>query len=184
MIKKVEIKCAYCGKVSDKPTGAVNRAKSIGAPLYCNRVCAGLGRRSNKTIEQKKKEKAAYDKEFRYYHRDGIKERKAAAFKKDYAANPEKYRKERQRRYKAHLEYLQRPEYKAWKKNYDVKHLAKKDFGVYWESAILLKELEEHLLKIRPDGIKFQMGITNKTQKRKRLWQRVNKKQKSYLQPI
>lgn len=173
----VKIKCCQCGKSVKRYVGYVNRAKKDGLKMFCGKKCFGLSRRDGKTKEQKKAEKAKYDKEFRYYHREEIKQRKAAAFKKDYAANPEKYRKERRRRYKDHLKYIQTPEYKKWKKEYDVKYLAKKDFGIYWESAILLKELEDHLLKIRPDGIKFQMGITNKTQKRKRLWQR-NKKQK------
>lgn len=180
----VEIVCAFCGKVSKKYVGHVNRAKKEGLSVYCNRTCAGLGRRHNKTQEQKKKEKSDYDKNYRYYHREGIKERRKEYFKKDYAANPEKYRKERKRRYSEHLKYLQTPEYKKWKQYYDEKFRAKKDYGVFWECSILLKELEEWLVNNAPEGMHFQMGITNKTQKRKRLWQKTIKNQKNLQQQV
>ncbi len=178
----MKIKCAYCDKKSEKLAGHVNRANAIGAPIYCDRTCAGLGRRSGKTIEQKKKEKAEYDRQFRYYHRQKIKEKKALAFKIDYAANPEKYREQRKRRYPEHLKYLQSTEYKKWKSDYDEKFRAKKDYGIFWECSLLLKELDLWLLIHSPDGMHFQMGITNKTQKRKRLWQKTIKQRKSLQQ--
>ncbi len=173
----VKIKCPHCGKKVEKNVGYVNRAKKLGVPIFCSRV----SHRVNKTAKQKKEEKRLYDLQYREKNLEKLKEQKKQFFKIDYAANPEKYRKIRKKRYPKHLEYLRTPEYKEWKAEYDVKYLAKKYFGIYWESAIILKELEEHLLTIRPDGIKFQMGITNKTQKRKRLWQKL-KKQKNSLQ--
>lgn len=175
--------CGYCGCDFEMYVGHYNRAMKFGNKVYCSRFHSGLGRRDNKTLEQKKKEKAEYDKKFRYYHKEGIKEKKAAAFKKDYVANPEKYRRERQRRYPAHLKYLQRPEYKKYKHEYDQVFTAKKDYGLFWECSLLLKELEALLLNNSPDGMKFQMGITNKTQKRKRLWQKTIR-QKNSLQQV
>lgn len=179
----MKIICPQCGKEAEKDTGDVNRAKKLGLPIYCNRTCAGLARRCNRTDEEKKKIKSDYDKQRTDRHELWYLLWRGFEFRLDYEENPEKYRKERQRKYKKHLEYLRTDKYKAWKKEYDLKYLAKKDFGIYWESAILLKELENQLLKIRPDGIKFQMGITNKKQKRQRLWQKAQT-QKSYLQQI
>lgn len=181
----VKITCAYCGKKRKKYIGHVNRANSIGAPVYCNRTCAGLARRSDKTIEEKKKEKAEYDREYRRKNFEYVKERVAAYFKKDYVANPEKYRLQRKGQKQNHLRHISTPEYRKWKRDYDQKHLAKKDYGIFWECSILLKELEQWLLNNSPDGMHFQMGITNKTQIRKRLWQRTQKKQqKNFLQQI
>lgn len=159
--------CAYCGKEGDKFTSYVNRANKLGLKVYCNRECSGLGRRHNKTTEQKKVEKAEYDKQYRYYHKEGIKERKAAAFKKDYAANPEKYRKERQRRMSAHIEYCRKPEYREKKKAYDHDNHAKVKYGEFWECAQLLYELETY---IDNRFAKQQNNLINKSTKRKRLW--------------
>lgn len=175
------IKCSHCGKDAEKHTGHVNRVLQMGNKLYCDKTCAGLGRRVERTIEEKKRIKSEYDKQRTDRHELWFLLWRAFEFRVDYEENPEKYKKERQRKYKKHLEYLQTDKYKEWKRKYDIKYLAKKEYGIYWESAILLKELEEHLLKIRPDGIKFQMGIVNKKQKRQRLWQ-TQKKQINYLQ--
>lgn len=165
-------------------TGNYNRAMKANAKTYCGKACFYLDRKgTGKPAEQKKKEKAEYDRIYRASS-PTLKQRRAAWFKKDYEANPEKYRNVRQSRYAEHLKYIQSDKYKAWKSEYDKKYLAKKQFGVYWESALLLNELEEFLLNKRPDGIKFQMGITNKTQKRKRLWQRQKRQQKSSPQQI
>ncbi len=178
----IKFNCPHCGIETEQPTGYYNAAIKRGGNIYCSRKCGGLSRRTS--TEQKKQVKKDYDKKYRADNLESKKIKAHEYFKKDYAANPEKYRAIRKAKYKKHLEYLQTPEYKEWKRNYDIKYLAKKNFGVFWESAILLTELENHLLKIRPDGIKFQMGITNKTQNRKRLWQRQNKQQKNYLQVI
>ena len=175
--------CHHCGKESEKYTGHVNRALKMGNNIYCTRVCAGLGRRVERSEEEKKRIKSEYDKQRTDKHELWYLLYRAFEFRVDYEENPEKYKKERERKYEAHLKYLQTDKYKAWKKKYDEKFRARKEFGIYWECAILLKQLEEQLLKIRPDGIKFQMGITNKTQKRKRLWQKTQR-QINYLQQI
>lgn len=166
--------CPICKKESEKYVGHFNRSNSIGAPVYCGRICAGIGRRDNKTVEQKKKEKAEYDKKFRTFYYDTIKDKKAKAFKIDYAANPEKYKKERQRRYPEHLKYLQRPEYKAWKKDYDEKFRANKLYGEFAEASIILTKVEREL---ESKAIKAANGITfNKSsQQRKRKWQQLSK---------
>ena len=176
----VDCICPVCQNAFKKTLGHYNRAMKQGLNVYCNRTCAGIGRRTS--VEEKKAVKAAYDKKI--YNTPERQEARKRYFQKSYKANPEKYKAIRKAKYPKHLEYLQNPKYKAWKKEYDKKHLAKKDYGAFAEAAILLKELEEYLLTIRPDVIKFQMGITNKTQKRKRLWQRTKKQQKNLLQQI
>ena len=60
--------------------------------------------------EEKKEAKRLYDIEYRKKNADKIKKR-----------NPEKYREQRKKRYPKHLEYLNTPEYKAYKKEYDFK---------------------------------------------------------------
>lgn len=167
----LKIICPACGLEVEKDTSDVNRAKKAGLNIYCSRLCGGIGRR--KTDAEKKTVKAAYDKKIR--NTPKRRQKRKEYFQKSYTNNPDKYKKIRQEKYKKHLEYLQSPRYKEWKKQYDLKYLAKKNYGVFWESALLLNELEEFLIKNAPDGIKFQMGITNKTQKRKRLWQQTQK---------
>lgn len=163
--------CPVCGNKFKKEVGHYNRAIKQGLNVYCNRTCAGIGRR--KSTEEKKATKAAYDKKI--YNTPERQEARKRYFQKSYKANPEKYKAIRQARYSKHLEYLRTPEYKEWKKNYDKVYRGKKNYGVFSEAAALLSELELFLKQNMPNELKFQMGITNKTQKRKRLWQRMNK---------
>jgi hypothetical protein len=157
----------------------------MGNKVYCSREHSGFGRRSGKTVEQKKTEKAAYDKIYSKKNFEIKKPKRAAYHKKTYKGERRKrWLEYNRKRYPQHLEYLNTPKYKEWKRDYDKKYLSKKDYGIFWESALLLNELEELLIKNRSDGTKFRMGITNKTQKRKRLWQRTKKQQKNSLQQI
>lgn len=166
----VPLICGVCGCNYEKYIGHLNRANKLGVPVYCSMACAGIARRANKTTEQKKAEKATYDAGYRYYHKEGIKERKSAAFKIDYAANPEKYKKERQRKRIYHSQYINTPEYKEWKRIYDEKYRAKKEYGEFSEAFLILQKLEAEL---DTRLIKLENGITsNKSaQKRKRKWQ-------------
>lgn len=133
----MKAECHYCRKIFEIKNGYYNRAKMMGNNVYCSRKHSGLGRR--KSIEEKKRVKAVYDKRI-----SQTPERKAAQhryFKKDYAANPEKYRAIRKAKYKKHLEYLRRPEYRAKKKIYDQKRCAKLHYGDFGEAAIALRQL-------------------------------------------
>jgi hypothetical protein len=96
-----DIVCPYCGKTTPKETGAVVRARKLGAPIYCNRICAGLGRRNNKTTEQKKEEKRLYDIEYRNKNYDRLKIEKAESFKRRY--DPEKARIQRKANMHKHV---------------------------------------------------------------------------------
>ena len=165
------VKCSYCGKENDISTSKVNRAKKAGLNLYCNKKCAGLARRSNKTEAQKKQEKRIYDQEYRKKNIESIKQKKKEYFKRHYAENPEHYRKQRKKRYPKHLEYLITPEYKEYKKQYDRKYHAKKNYGEYWESQILIEDIKaEYENRV----VKQSNNLINKSQKRKRLWQKNN----------
>lgn len=178
----VKIKCAHCGKSCKKRLAYVNQAKKRGLKLFCNKRCFGLSRRIKRSIKEKKRLKAEYDREYRQKNEERLKKQRAEYFKKDYAANPEKYKKERQRRYPEHLKYLQRPEYKEYKKTYDEQYHAKKKFGNYWESAIILKNLDN---EIDYRESKRQNKIYNKsTQKRKRSWQKQLKQQVNNLRQL
>jgi hypothetical protein len=137
-----------------------------------------MGRRTNETQEDKKVYKQWYDlfirasrSEDEYWFNVF---RGAFNFHMDYAANPEKYRDQRRAKQAAHNEYCRQPEYKEYKKSYDQGYRAKKDYGEFGEAAIVLSELEK---EIDVRLAKRQNGIINKSQKRKRLWQKIQAKQ-------
>lgn len=139
------VTCAQCGTVSYKPVGAVNRSQAKGAPLYCNRECAGIGRRKNRTANEKKHLKAEYDRKRRAELGDALLAEKRAAYHAKVAVDPvsarAKEREARQRRMPKHVEYCRRPEYRKWKAQYDRQYLARKQFGDFGEAAIVLNDL-------------------------------------------
>lgn len=162
----VKITCAYCGKTSKKYLGHVNRANKIGAPVYCNKKCAGLGRRTDKTIEEKKIEKSAYDKEYRKKNIDWRMFLSAFQFTWDYQQNPEKYRQLHQKKMPKHLEYCRQPEYRKKKKSYDQRRVANKMYGEFAEAAIILRTIEEI---VDNKQARFDKNCHNKAKKRKSL---------------
>lgn len=152
--------CAHCGKASLKETGHVNRSVATGCKLYCSMKCSGLGRRKNISSEQKKGAKRLYDLKYRAKNRERLCKEKMEFFRRDYAANPEKYRKWRKARSAAHSEYCRRPEYMAKKHTYDRIRYAKEKFGDMWESHVLIMGIEEEVLKHMS---KYEIGLKNKT---------------------
>lgn len=165
--------CSYCGEPISQTTGAINRAKKHGRRIYCNRQCAGLGRRGGKTPEQKKEEKRLYDMEYRDKNKDLLKEKKAEYFKRTYDA--EKAREKRKARSTQHAEYCRREEYKEWKKIYDQKYRVKKLFGEYWESAVLLINLNNEIIeRIDKYEIYTINNTLNKKQTRRRDYERTH----------
>lgn len=169
-MRYIKIKCDHCGKSCKKCTGHVNRARKLGAKLFCSQKCFGLDRRVEISDEEKKKNKQEYDKAYREKNLVRIKSSKKAYFKKDYAAHPEKYRAERQRRMKDHIEYCRRPEYKEYKHKYDQTHRAKKDYGEFWECFLIIKEIKK---QYDDKEVRQINNLHNKSQKRKRLWQQM-----------
>lgn len=163
----IKCKCGYCGNGIEKQTGHYNRAIKLGLKVYCDRKCFGLGKRIEKSSEQKKKEKAEYDKTYRATS-PTLKKRKADFHKKTY--NPQRQKEINRQRYPSHLEYLRQPKYRDYKKRYDQKYRTNKLYGEFAEAAIILAELERLLPSKQ---IKYDNGVTIKkqSQKRKRKWQ-------------
>ena len=160
-------KCAYCDNRGEKPTGEINRAKAAGLNLYCNRKCAGLGRRCGKTKAQRVAEKAAYDQEYREKNLAKIKAYKKAYFKRIY--DPVAAAVECKKNMARHVEYCRRPEYRAYKTVYDKKYRAKKFFGPFAEVAMLTIDLNREIkTRMTNHEIKYQNQGTNKTQRRER----------------
>lgn len=143
--------------------GHYNRAQKMGLNVYCSRACAGIGRRSGKTKEDLKAEKQAYDKE--YKQRKYVKDRQ----RHRYAENPPRDKEKiwRKNRAHKHAEYCRAPKYKEYKKAYDEQYWAKKNYGEFWESAIILQKIEKEVDKHEAYR---QKGTNNKSQKRKRAW--------------
>ena len=154
--------CAYCKSEFEKDRkhiGGANRSLRLGLNLYCNRKCAVLSRRHNKSDAQKKLEKREYDKKYREKNRERLKIEKASWFANDYKNNPEKYKEWRKKIYKKHLEYLRRPAYRAYKKQYDHDYRAKMH-GEFWESWILLQKIDK---EIGAKMSNYEIRLKNKT---------------------
>lgn len=135
----MRITCRYCGKKVDKPNGAVRRARKLGAPMFCNKKHAGLGRRKHKPKSQRKAEKAAYDRGYRKKNLARITAGKKQYHKRTY--DPVKAAKERKKRMPRHVEYCRQPKYRAYKQRYDRQYRAAKDYGPFADVAILTTEL-------------------------------------------
>lgn len=166
--------CGYCGKTIDKPANQINRANKNGSPLYCNRKCYGLNRRSDdRTLEQKKLDKRSYDMEYRAKNKTLLQEKKAKWFQETY--DPIKAAEIRKLRMPGHVEYCRQPKYKAYKQQYDAKYRAKTNFGEFWESSILLVNLEKEISsRMDWNEIRALNGILNKKQTRRRNYERLN----------
>lgn len=167
----MRIQCPACKAIVDAPTGKVNRAIKVGAPLYCGRVCAGIARRKGKSIDQRKAEKSEYDRLRRERLGEKIKAQKRAHFKATY--DPVAAAEYRKKRMPIHVEYCRRPEYRAWKSEYDKEYRAKRDFGEFWESAVLLSSIETEIAK-KASRYEIMMtnGTINKAQRRRREYER------------
>lgn len=162
--------CGYCGKVIWLEAGHLNRARKLGMAVYCDRKCAGLGRRSDtRTPEQKLADKAEYDRRYRERTREKKKAQARAYHLRTY--DPVKAAAERKAKMPRHIEYCRRPEYRAWKREYDRKHRAQKDYGSLWETHLILLDLEGEIddradrYEIYQENGRLQRGA----QKRKRL---------------
>ncbi len=145
MAKTVTCTCPQCSGLFEANTSRFNRAQKDAAPLYCGKSCAGLARRTaNPPTEAERKEaKRLYDATRRIVKADEIKAKKRDYFKRTY--DPVKAAVERKANMHRHVEYCRRPEYKAWKRQYDNRYNAKKDFGEFAESALLLQDIEREI---------------------------------------
>lgn len=166
------ITCAQCGLPSPRRNGDINRARAAGLPLYCDRKCAGLNRRETRSKAELVAAKRLYDIEYRARNLAKIKAAKHAHFKRTY--DPEAARVERQHRMPAHAEYCRRPEYREYKAQYDRRHLAQKQYGEYWEAAMLERDLTSEVLTRQTRyEIDLENGKLNKTTNRRRDYDRL-----------
>ncbi len=165
--------CVYCGKESERMVGHINRAKKLGAPIFCNKTCFGLNRRLHKSKEQKVAEKRLYDMKYRKKNREEIKVKKAEYYQRTH--DPVKEAKARKSRMHLHVEYCRQPEYKEWKKSYDRAYLARKSAGEFWESKMLLLQLKEEIdSKMDRYERSIEKGYYNKAQHRRREYEKLN----------
>lgn len=166
--------CDQCGKSFLREAGAINRAKRQGLSLYCGRICSGLGRRKWKSDAQKKAEKAEYDREYRHKNRAALEIKKAEYFQRTY--DPVQAAEDRKKRMPAHVEYCRRPEYRAWKREYDKKYRAVKEYGEFAECHLIAMEIREECLAQQSDyEIRQEAGTLNKSIGRKRDYERLNR---------
>jgi len=165
----MKITCSFCGKESEKDNSAVNRAKKINAPMFCNKKCWGDSRRTSK--EAKIEVKRLYDIEYR--KRPDYKQKKHESFKRNY--DPVKAAEERKKNMSRHVAYCQQPKYKEYKKQYDRVRRAKLKYGELWEVQILTLEIQDEVLsRMTRYKIDLESNTLNKRQERKRHEQRIN----------
>lgn len=159
--------CSQCQKTFHRENGDANRTLKKTGKLFCSMECSGLGRRSNKSVEQKKIEKAEYDREYRELNRADLKAKKAEYFQRTY--DPIKAKHQRKLTMNRHVEYCRSSKYRAYKQQYDMKYRAKKEYGEFWESALIINQLENEIAE-RSDftELAIQKGTLNKRQTRKR----------------
>lgn len=116
------ITCPRCKKRKPRVVGAINRARKVGAPIYCSARCASMARRKPKLPKRvRKARKAAYDVRYREHNRDEIREKKREYYLR--TKSPEKTRAFNRKRRQYHVEYCRKyysnPKRKAAKVRYD-----------------------------------------------------------------
>lgn len=160
--------CPQCGVGAFIATGAANRARKIGAPIYCGRECAGLARRAPPKPEADRiADKAAYDRRRRVELADRLRAEHRAYHLRTY--DPAKAAVVRKAKMPRHVEYCRQPAYKEYKRDYDRKHRAKQQFGPFWEAALLVEDINREVIsRASRYEIKYNTGTTNKVQRRRR----------------
>lgn len=162
----MKIKCAHCGMLTEKEAGAVNRARKIGAKLFCGFKCYGLSRRKYKTKAQKVEEKRLYDVGYRKKNLARIKTRKREYFKRTY--DPAKAAIKRKKQMPRHVEYCRQPKYRAYKREYDRKR-RDGEYGAFAEAARLTIDLNRAIKeRATNEQIKIANGTWSKPQHRRR----------------
>jgi len=166
------ITCSHCGEDCEKTVGHINRALKLGSLLFCDRICFGLSSRKWNSEAEKKKQKKIYDQKYSKTNKDRIKSRM-----RTYNSSPAGRAMQKRNREKfkqAHLEYCRTPEYKKWKKDYDLKYRAKKNYGEYWQAFVFLLQIENEIEKRQ---VKQQLGLYNKSINRKRRYEKFKREE-------
>ena len=141
-------RCARCTRERTATASRIRRAEKIGAPLYCGRKCAGLARRTGKTVAERKAEKAAYDAIYQASHRERRKAQSATWYKANH--DREKERAIRAKRMPLHVEYCRQPAYRAKKQTYDERRRSRM-YGEFAECHRLLVELKKEIVARVPN---------------------------------
>jgi hypothetical protein len=165
----IKVCCPQCSTWFSAETGRINKAKKIDAPIYCGKKCAGISRRlkTQPTEVERKASKKLYDARRRVEKADEIRSKKKEYFKRTY--KPEKAAVKRKENMHKHVEYCRRPEYRAYKRDYDRKYLACKKFGEFSEVALLLQEIDREIEKRATRHEIYRInGTLNKAQMRRR----------------
>jgi hypothetical protein len=110
--------CAWCSKQFPIEIGALNRARRRGMSVYCCPRHSGYGRGIGRTKAEKRRLKAEYDRQYRLDNLLRITVGKRDYHRRTY--DPKKAAKTRKRRMPYHVEYCRRPEYRAYKRQYDL----------------------------------------------------------------
>lgn len=168
----MKICCDHCGKRAEKVGSQANRSRKLGWKLYCDRRCAGLARRKYIAKAVKVERKRLYDIEYRRKNLTEIKAKKRAYFQRTY--DPAKAAIERQKTMARHIAYCRRPEYREWKHSYDSRYRARRLFGPFAESFLLLQEIEKEVAcRMSKYDIAINKGYYNKAQTRRREYERL-----------
>jgi hypothetical protein len=129
--------------------------------------------------KDKKEAKRLYDIEYRRKNKAKIKALKAERYQRDkhkYAEREKEYRRKTQ---KQHNEYCMRPEYVSKKRIWDVVYRSMKNYGSFWESAVLLNQIEIEVRKRIPKnerlGYKRNVRSIINRNIRKRLTNAINR---------
>ena len=168
--------CPQCRCYGDKPAGHLNRSAKRGAPVYCSRECFGLAHRGpEKTPEQRKAEKKAYDARRRVAIADRLKAEKHAYHLRTY--DPVKAAAVRKERMPYHVEYCRRPEYVEWKRGYDRQYRAR-EYGEFADCYLLVMDIRNECLSQQSDyEIRMSKGTFGKWQQRRRDYDRLDRKE-------
>ena len=163
----MQFECRHCGETRDRPTGEVNRARRRGLPLYCDKTCSGLARRKERTDAEKREAKRLYDMAYRAENLAMLKAKKAEHFRQTY--DPAKARVERKKRAAIHAEYCRRPQYREWKRDYDRRYRAEKEYGEFAECFLLILDIRSECLSRMSDyEIRYSKGRVAMSQQRRR----------------
>lgn len=151
------VPCAFCGADTQKSASEVNRAKRVDARLFCDKSCAGQARRSRKTREERRAEKARYDKQRREELRGSLLKEKREAYRamvrnrSDELRRKQKEQRARQKASGYRNQYIRSERYKKYKHEYDTSKRSRKRYGEFAECHRLLLELEKEIRRRCPD---------------------------------
>lgn len=125
-------------------------------------------------IDEKKEKKREYDKIYRTRNKESLKKKKAEYFQRTYNPEKEALRRRTEAYRKKHRDYCARESYKNnYKKEYDAKYRAKKEFGEMDEVAMITLLLKK---EIRKKATAYEIRIQNGYYKRASKAQRERKK--------